>query len=56
MMNILCSVFAQEHPGIHKIQLEYYNNNYIESPRQETREPIINKQNRSSVNNREEFG
>ena len=56
MMNILCSVFAQEHPGIHKIQLEYYNNNYIESPRQETREPIINKQNRSSGPNREVFG
>ena len=46
MMNILCSVFAQEHPSIHKIQLEYYNNNYIESHSQDTREPIIGKQNR----------
>ena len=56
MMNILCSVFAQEHPSIHKIQLEYYNNNYIESHSQDTREPIISKQNRSSGPNREVFG
>jgi Predicted glycosyl hydrolase len=55
-MNILVFVFAQEHPSIHKIQLEYYNKNYIELPRQDTRESIINKQNRSSSPNREVFG
>ena len=43
IMNILVFVFAQEHPSIHKIQLEYYNKNYIELPRQDTRESIINK-------------
>ena len=47
MMNILCSVFAQEHPSIHEIQLEYYKNNYIESQSRDTSEPIIDKQNRS---------
>ena len=56
IMNILVFVFAQEHPSIHKIQLEYYNKNYIELPRQDTRESIINKQNRSSGPNREVFG
>ena len=56
MMNILCSVFAQEHPSIHEIQLEYYKNNYIESPRQDTSEPIIDKQNRSTTPSREVFG
>ena len=56
MMNILCSVFAQEYPSIHEIQLEYYKNNYIESPRQDTSEPIIDKQNRSTTPSREVFG
>jgi len=55
-MNILCSVFAQEHPSIHEIQLEYYKNNYIESPSQNTSEPIIDKQNRSTTPSREVFG
>jgi len=56
MMNLLCSVFAQEHPGIHKLQLEYYNNNYNELSSPYTNEPIIDKQNRSSGPNREVFG
>ena len=56
MMNILCSVFAQEHPSIHAIQLEYYKNNYIESSTQDISEPIIDKLNRSITPSREVFG
>ena len=56
MINIFCSVLAQEHPGIHEIQLEYYKNNYIESATQDISEPIIGNQNRSIAPSKEVFG
>ena len=48
--------FGQDRPGIHQIQLEYYNNNYIASPDQYTNEPIIPNQPRNVTPTREVFG
>ena len=56
IINILNKSIAQDYPSIHEVQLEYYNNNYIEPPLQNITEPIINKQNRSTNPSREVFG
>jgi len=48
--------FGQDRPGIHQIQLEYYNNNYIALPDRHTNEPIIPNQPRNLTPTREVFG
>jgi|TARA_B100001996_G_scaffold70501_3_gene51630 spore germination protein YaaH len=55
-INIANIHFAQEYTSIHKTQLEYYKNNYVEPYAPAVIEPIINKQNRSANPSKEVFG